>query len=349
MAVVDRVSKATRVDADLVIVGGGPCGLAAAVSAQRAGLRPLVLEAEAIVSTIMRYPTYVRFFSTAEKLSIGGLPFVIAVEKPTRRDALAYYRAVVRHFRIPVRQYERVTALERVEGGFAVHSRTRGGRERRTNTPAVVVATGYFGSPNRLGVPGEDLPHVSHVYREGHEAFDQFAVVVGGGNSAAEAALDLWRSGARVTLVHFGPTFDKKIKPWVLPDFTNRVKEGAISACWESRVKTIEPDTVVVATGDGERRIPATFVYIMTGFAPNTDLLRDIGVPIDAASGIPHHDPTTLETAVPGVFIAGVVVAGFDANKVFIENGRYHGERIVARLLGRPVPQEPRLSAELDT
>ena len=349
MGASNRASKATRVDADLVIVGGGPCGLAAAVSAQRAGLRPLVLEAEAIVSTITRYPTYVRFFSTAEKLSIGGLPFVIAVEKPTRRDALAYYRAVVRHFRIPVRQYERVTALERVEAGFAVHSVTRGGRERRTNTPAVVVATGYFGSPNRLGVPGEDLPHVSHLYREGHEAFDQFAVVVGGGNSAAEAALDLWRSGARVTLVHFGPTFDKKIKPWVLPDFMNRVQEGAISSCWESRVKTIEPDTVVVQTGDGERRIPATFVYIMTGFAPNTDLLRDIGVPIDPASGIPRHDPTTLETAVPGVFIAGVVVAGYDANKVFIENGRYHGERIVARLLGRPVPQEPRLSAELDT
>lgn len=349
MAVSNRGSDAARVDADLVIVGGGPCGLAAAVSAQRAGLRPLVLEAEAIVSTITRYPTYVRFFSTAEKLSIGGLPFVVAVEKPTRRDALAYYRAVVRHFRIPVRQYERVTQIERRHPGFVVHSRTRGGRERRSNTPAVVVATGYFGSPNRLGVAGEDLPHVSHEYREGHEAFDQFAVVVGGGNSAAEAALDLWRSGARVTLVHFGPTFDKKIKPWVLPDFTNRVNEGAISACWESRVKEIEPDTVVVQGPEGERRIPAGFVYIMTGFAPNTDLLRDVGVPIDPATGIPQHEPSTLETAVPGVFIAGVVVAGFDANKVFIENGRYHGERIVARLLGRAVPSEPRLSAELDT
>lgn len=339
----------SRVDADLLIVGGGPCGLAAAVSAQRAGLRPLVLEAEAIVSTISRYPTYVRFFSTAEKLSIGGLPFIIAVEKPTRRDALAYYRAAVRHFRIPVRQYERVTAIERRKTDFVVHSRSRGGRERRTTATAVVVATGYFGSPNRLGVPGEELPHVSHVYREGHEAFDQFAVVVGGGNSAAEAALDLWRSGARVTLVHFGPTFDKKIKPWVLPDFMNRAQEGAISACWESRVTAIEPDAVVVTSADGERRIPATFVYVMTGFAPNTDLLRDAGVPIDPTTGIPEHDPATLETAVPGIFIAGVVVAGYDANKVFIENGRYHGERIVARLLGRPVPQEPRLSAELDT
>jgi thioredoxin reductase (NADPH) len=339
----------TQLDADLLIVGGGPCGLAAAVSAQRAGLRPLVLEGDAVVSTIARYPTYVRFFSTAEKLSIGGLPFVVAVDKPTRRDALAYYRAVVRHFRIPVRQYERVTAIEQEREGFLVRSRTRGGRERWNTARAVVVATGYFGSPNRLGVPGEELPHVSHVYREGHEAFDQFVVVVGGGNSAAEAALDLWRSGARVTLVHFGPTFDKKIKPWVLPDFMNRLKEGAISACWESRVKEIEPDTVVVTSPTEERRIPATFVYIMTGFAPNMDLLKQLGVPIDPTTGIPAHDPATLETTVPGLFIAGVVVAGYDANKVFIENGRYHCDRIVARLTGRPVPQEPRLSAELDT
>ncbi len=338
-----------RVDADLLIVGGGPCGLAAAVSAQRAGLRPLVLEASSVVSTIASYPTYVRFFSTAEKLSIGGLPFVIAVEKPTRRDALAYYRAAVRHFAIPLRQYERVTRIERRDSGFVVHSRTRAGRERHTTAGAVVVATGYFGSPNRLGVPGEEMPHVTHVYREGHEAFDQFAVVVGGGNSAAEAALDLWRSGARVTLVHFGPTFDKKIKPWVLPDFMNRVKEGAISACWESRVQAIEPDAVLVRTTEGERRIPAGFVYVMTGFAPNTELLEQVGVPIDPTTGIPSHDPATLETNVRGLFIAGVVVAGFDANKVFIENGRYHGDRIVAALLGRPVPAEPRLSAELDT
>jgi thioredoxin reductase (NADPH) len=187
------------------------------------------------------------------------------------------------------------------------------------------------------------------VYREGHEAFDQFAVVVGGGNSAAEAALDLWRSGARVTLVHFGPTFDKKIKPWVLPDFVNRVKEGAITACWGTRVHAIEPEAVVVQSLDGERRIPAAFVYVMTGFAPNMDLLRDIGVPIDATTGIPEHDPATLETTVQGLFVAGVVVAGYDANKVFIENGRYHGDRIVARLTGGPAPHEPRLSAELDT
>jgi thioredoxin reductase (NADPH) len=336
---------------DLVIVGGGPCGLAAAISAKRAGLRCVVIEAAAVVSTIAHYPTYVRFFSTAEKLALGDLPFVIATEKPTRRDGLAYYRAVVRYFDLPVRQYERVVAIER-DGdgdGFVVRSESRAHGPRVTLARAVVVATGYFGSPNYLRVPGEDLPHVTHVFREGHEAFDQTVVVVGGGNSAAEAALDLWRSGARVTLVHFGPTFDKKIKPWVLPDFVNREKEGSIAARWDSRVVRIEPDTVTITSSRGEESLPADLVYVMTGFAPNTDLLRDIGVPIDAQTGIPSHDPETLETAIPNLFIAGVVIAGYDANKVFIENGRYHGDKIVARLTGARAPSEPKLSAELDT
>jgi len=334
---------------DLLIVGGGPCGLAAAISAQRAGLSCVVLEGAAVVSTIAHYPTYVRFFSTAEKLSLGDMPFVIATEKPTRRDGLAYYRAVVKHFAIPLRQYERVTSIVRAGDAFVVQSDSRAHGERSTEAKAVVVATGYFGSPNYLHVPGEDLPHVSHVYREGHEAFDQDVVVIGGGNSAAESALDLWRSGARVTLVHFGPTFDKKIKPWVLPDFVNREKEGSIAARWDSRVSRIERGAVVITSPRGEERLVADFVYVMTGFAPNVDLLRAIGVPIDPPTGIPTHDPDTLETSVPNVFIAGVVVAGFDANKVFIENGRYHGDKIVARLLGRRAPSEPKLSAELDT
>jgi thioredoxin reductase (NADPH) len=334
---------------DLLIVGGGPCGLAAAISAQRAGLRPLVLEGASVVSTIAHYPTYVRFFSTAEKLSLGGLPFVVATEKPTRRDGLAYYRAVVTHFDIPIRLYERVTKIERAGDAFVVTSNSRADGEQRTEARAVVVATGYFGSPNYLRVPGEDLPQVTHVYREGHEAFDQDVVVVGGGNSAAEAALDLWRSGARVTLVHFGPTFDKKIKPWVLPDFLNREKEGSIAARWDSRVRAIERGAVIIASPVGEERLRADMVYVMTGFAPNVDLLRDVGVPIDPVTGIPSHDPATLETSVAGVFIAGVVVAGYDANKVFIENGRFHGDKIVARLLGAAPPEAPRLSAELDS
>ncbi len=345
-----------HIDADLLVIGGGPCGLAAAISAERAGLRSLVVEGSVVASTIAQYPTYVRFFSTAEKLSLGGMPFVVASEKPSRRDALAYYRAVVQHFGIRVRQYERALSISGQFGDFTVRTRTRAGEDRMIRAGAVVVATGYFGSPNRLGVPGEELPHVAHVYREGHEAFQQDVVVIGGGNSAAEAALDLWRSGARVTLVHFGPTFDKRIKPWVLPDFMNRVKEGSIAARWNARVTAIDADSVHLretagAAKDGGRDavVPASLVYVMTGFAPNLTLLREVGVPVDPETGVPAHDPETLETSVPGVFVAGVVVAGFDANKVFIENGRYHGDRIVARLRGKPAPPAPKLSPELDS
>jgi thioredoxin reductase (NADPH) len=333
---------------DVAIVGAGPCGLAAAISARRAGLDALVFDAECVVSSITHYPTYATFFSTAEKLSLGGLPFVTAGEKPTRRDALAYYRAVVKYFEVPVRQYERVTRIDGSNGAFVVHTNRRG-VERTTDARAVIIATGYWGSPNRLGVPGEDLPHVTHAYREGHYAFQQNAAVVGGGNSAAEAALDLWRAGARVTLVHFGPTFDKKIKPWVLPDFTNRVAEGSIKAIWDNRVIEISGENVILRSTDGVvSAIPADHVFLMTGFAPSVGLLRQIGVSIDQTTGIPRHDPTTLETNVPGVFVAGVVNAGYDANKVFIENGRFHGEQIVARLLGKPAPPPATISRDLD-
>ena len=334
---------------DIAIIGAGPCGLAAAISARRAGLNAVVFDGDCVVSSITQYPTYATFFSTAEKLSLGGLPFVTTGEKPSRRDALAYYRAVVRYFEIPVRQYEPVSRIDGRDDAFVVRT-THRGAERETAARAVVIATGYWGSPNKLGVPGENLPHVTHAYREGHYAFQQDAVVVGGGNSAAEAALDLWRAGARVTLVHFGPTFDKKIKPWVLPDFTNRVAEGSIAARWNSRVTEIGAGDVTLESTDGLlSTIPADHVFLMTGFAPSVGLLRDMGVTIDPTTGIPSHDPQTLETNVPGVFIAGVVVAGYDANKVFIENGRFHGDQIVARVLGRPAPPPARISRDLDS
>jgi thioredoxin reductase (NADPH) len=334
---------------DIAIVGAGPCGLAAAISFLRASKSCVVFDGGSVTSTITAYPTYVNFFSTAEKLSIGGLPFIIGGDKPGRRDALAYYRSAVNYFGIPLRQYEKVTEITGTSGDFVVHSLRRGGDVRATRARHVVIATGYFGSPNRLGVPGETLEHVSHIYKEGHEAFDQDAVVVGGGNSAAEAALDLWRSGARVTLVHFGPDFDMKIKPWILPDLQNRIKEGNIAVRWNSRVKAIATHEVTIDTKGVLSTLPADRVYVMTGFAPNVDLLRQVGVTIDPKSGVPAHDDATLETDVPGIFIAGVVVAGFDANKVFIENGRFHGDKILAHILGHAAPAEPKLSADLDS
>ena len=249
-------------------------------------------------------------------------------------------------------------AVERITGSagdFTVHTRSAGGASA-ARCRAVIVATGYFGAPNALGVPGETLPHVSHVYREGHEAFQQAAIVVGGGNSAAEAALDLWRVGAQVTLVHFGPTWDKRIKPWVLPDITNRMAEGGITARWNSRVVSIEPGWVTIAPsdanatreGDQDDRIRSQHVYLMTGFAPDLALLRETGCAIDASTGVPAHDPATLETSVPGIHIVGVLVAGYDANQVFIENGRFHGDRIVAHLTGKPVPLDAPVSGDPD-
>lgn len=335
---------------DAVVIGAGPCGLAAAISLKSAGLSVRIYDRDCVVSSITQYPTYATFFSTAEKLSLGGLPFVVPVAKPSRRDALAYYRAVVTHFDLDVRQYAMVESIDGRKGAFILRTRRRGAAPGEVVTKAVVVATGYWGSPNRLGVPGEDLPHVSHAYREGHHAFQQDVVVVGGGNSAAEAALDLWRAGSRVTLVHFGPTFDKKIKPWILPDVENRMAEGSIDARWNCRVTAIGDASVEVrgALGD-EHQLRADHVYLLTGYSPNVDLLRALGVPIDPRTGVPQHDPATLETSVAGVFVAGVVTAGYDANKVFIENGRYHGDKIVARLKGLPVPETPGVSRDLDS
>ncbi|HEY7878583.1 MAG TPA: YpdA family putative bacillithiol disulfide reductase [Gemmatimonadaceae bacterium] len=317
---------------DVVIIGAGPCGLAAAVAMKRAGLSAVVIDRSCVVSGIASYPTYITFFSTPDRLSIGGVPFIVATEKPTRRDALAYYRAVVTLFDLAVRQYETVERVTNCDGTFVVASRSRFGELRETRARAVVVATGYFGHPNRLGVPGEDLPHVTHLFTEGHWAFRQDVVVVGGGNSAVEAALDLYRSGARAAIVHFGPSLDPNIKPWVLPDVTNRIKEGSIAAWFSSRVRAITASHVELDTPNGAERVRADQVYLMVGYQPNAELLVELGVPIDPRTGVPAHDPETMETAVSGVFIAGVIASGNDANKTFIENGRFHGDLIAHRL-----------------
>ena len=328
------MDAAERLDA--VIIGAGPCGLAAAIAFKRAGLLAVVIDRSCVVSGIAGYPTYITFFSTPERLAIGGVPFIVATEKPTRRDALAYYRAVTTLFDLDVRQYENVERIRRCDDSFAVESRTRHGDLRETRARAVVIATGYFGHPNRLDVPGEDLPHVTHLFTEGHWAFRQDVVVVGGGNSAVEAALDLYRSGARATIVHFLPQLDHNIKPWVLPDITNRIKDGSIGARFSSRVREITPEHVVLETPNGVDRVRADHVYLMVGYQPNAQLLAQLEVPIDPVTGIPAHDPATMETAVPGVFIAGVIASGNDANKTFIENGRFHGDLIARRLTAAP-------------
>lgn len=329
---------------DVAIVGAGPCGLAAAIAAQQAGLSATVFDRGPIVSGVAGYPTYMTFFSTADRIAIGGVPFIIAGEKPTRRDALAYYRAVAEHWALDVRQYERVSVLEPYHSPafrtgrpsrWRLHSESRSGIARVTHAHAVVVATGYFGRPNTLGVPGETLPHVRHGYTEGHYAWNQSVVVVGGGNSAVDAALEMYRAGARVTMVHFADDVDANIKPWVLPEIKARIANGDIRGVFGSRVTAIAPEHVVVHGPDGECRIEASHVYTMTGYLPEVGLLEAVGVPFEEETGIPAHDPQTMATPVAGIYLAGVIASGLRANRIFIENGRDHGTLIAAHIVGQ--------------
>ncbi len=350
---------------DLLIVGAGPCGLAAAVAATERGFRHVVLDRGCITESLTHYPWYMTFFSTAERLEIGGVPFTIPDAKPTRREALAYYRRVVAHHRLKVRQYEEVTAIGGRAGRFVVHTRNREGREDRVRARAVVIATGGFGEPNRLDLEGGDPDRrVVHYYKEPYPFFDQEVTVVGGGNSAVEAALELHRNGVRVRMVHFADVFDRGVKPWVRPDIDNRIASGEIPMHWRSRVVRVRAGTVTIVpeggggavvgnnvpsskpeggadappvadgaeTPDvpGRMDFPCDWVLAMTGWRPDRTLLHGLRVRTDPVSGIPEHDPATMETNVPGIYIAGVIAAGFNANKIFIENGREHGRLIVA-------------------
>ena len=321
---------------DLLIVGAGPCGLAAAIAAKQAGLACVVVDRRTIVSTIERYPLGMTFFSTPERIEIGGIPFIASAEKPTRKDGLIYYRRVAEHYDLDIRPGEEVVDASRNAGGFTVEIR-RAHDRKAYRADAVVFATGYYDNPNFLRVPGEDLPHVSHYFLEGHPYWHQRVLVIEAGNSSVDAALECWRAGATVTLVHFGEGFDRTVKAWVLPDITNRVKEGSIGVRWRSRVRAITPiDVEVVSDVTGAvERIPAEAVLAMTGYHADTSLLRRLGVPVDEVTGVPAHDERTMATPVEGVYLAGVIASGNDANRLFIENARGHGELIVADLLAR--------------
>lgn len=319
---------------DLAVVGAGPCGIAAGIAAHRAGISCVLFDKRCVVSSISGYPTWMTFFSTADRLEIGGVPFVVTGEKPTRREALRYYQRLAREFDLDVRQYEAVEAVVRRNDAFQLSTRTALGVPHTYMARNVVIATGYFDSPNMLSIPGEDLPKVFHRYREGHEYYDQDVIVVGGGNSAVDAALELYHWRARVTIVHFADALDPNVKPWVRPEIDARLREGAISARFRSRLIEVRAESALVkddGTGTVEE-IPNDWVLAMTGYMPDGTLLRALGVEFDADTGIPHHDPATMETNVEGVFIAGVLSAGFNANKVFIENGRGHGELIAGRV-----------------
>lgn len=322
---------------DLAVVGAGPCGIAAGAAAAREGLSAVIFDKGCITNSILDYPWYMTFFSTARMLEVGGVPFTIPESKPTRREALAYYRYVVDHWGLDVHQYEGVVEITGEAGDFRIRTRTMAGEEREYRARAVAMATGGFHQPNYLNVPGEDLPKVRHYYQEPYPYFDQDVLVVGAGNSAVEAALEMFRNGARVSLVHFLDRIDRGVKPWVVPDINNRLERGEIPVYWRHRIARVEPASVVLRSEeDGSlTEIANDWVLAMTGWRADPKLLRSLGVAIDEGTGIPAHDPGTMETDVPGVYIAGVLAAGHNANKIFIENGREHGDLIVADLTGR--------------
>jgi len=317
---------------DLICIGAGPTGLACAIEAVRAGLKPVVIDKGAICNSIYHYPVNMVFFTTPELLEIGDLPLVSPAEKPTRVEALKYYRKAAEHYGLTVRLYEQVTRLDGREGHFIVSTETARGAERAYRGAKVVVATGYYDLPNELRVPGEDLPHVSHYYTEPHEYWKQDVVVVGGKNSAAEAALDLWRNGARVSMVHRKAELGSTIKYWVRPDIQNRIAAGQIPMHWSSTVKEITPDSVVIENGAGQQRLPAKRVFLLTGYHPDFEFIESLGVKLDPLTKKPEMDPETHESNVPGLYLAGVVIGGKHTSEIFIENGRFHGKQIVQAL-----------------
>jgi thioredoxin reductase (NADPH) len=315
---------------DVVIVGAGPTGLATAIECQKAGLSLVAIEKGCLVNSISNYPTEMIFFTTPELLEIGDIPMTSLRDKPNRVEALKYYRRVSEHYKLPVRLYERVEKIEGADGAFEIHSQTQHGERRVTIGRKLVLASGYYDLPNPVGVPGEDLPKVQHYYKEAHPFYNSDVLIIGGKNSAAIAALDLYRHGARVTMVHRGAALRPGIKYWIMPDIDNRIKNGEITAYFNTVVKEIQHNRVLISSAAGEKWLKNDFVLAMTGYHPDFDLQKSVGIHIDETSGRPECNPETLETNAPGVYLAGVLVAGTHTSEIFIENGRFHGRQIAA-------------------
>ena len=317
---------------DVLVIGAGPTGLACGIEAQKTGFNSLVIDKGCLVNSLFNYPANMTFFTTPELLEIGDIPFPTAHQKPTREEALEYYRKVVEHYRLPVMQYQWVKTVMGKDGDFQITATDRLGRIYDYHSRKLVVATGYYDMANLLHIPGEDLPKVHHYYREPHPYFALDVLVIGGKNSAAISALDLWRHGARVTLVHRGPRLHAHVKYWILPDIENRIRNGEIKAYFNSTVREIAADYAVIHTPEGTVRLKNDFVFALTGYHPDYDFLRSMGIELSADQCRPVCSPDTLESNVPGIYVAGVIVAGSRTNEIFIENGRFHGQQIAKDL-----------------
>jgi thioredoxin reductase (NADPH) len=320
---------------DVIVIGGGPTGLACAIEAQRAGLEYLVLEKGCLVNSLYHYPTQMIFFTTPELLEIGDLPFVCEREKPNRIEALKYYRRVADTYRLRVHQYEKVVSVSGSDGNFRVATELQAtGEPCSYHARKLIVAIGYYDQPNRIGIPGEDLPKVSHYYKDAHPFYHRDVAVIGAGNSAALAALDLYRHGARVTLIHRGATLKPTIKYWIMPDIENRLSAGEITAHFHSLVTEINETSLRFRNleTNAETELANDFVFALTGYHVDNDFLQSLGITIDPVTWKPAFKADTLESNVAGIYLAGVTIGGKDTGKIFIENGRFHGGQIVQAL-----------------
>ncbi|WP_340085117.1 YpdA family putative bacillithiol disulfide reductase [Siminovitchia sp. FSL H7-0308] len=311
------------VQEECIIVGGGPCGLSAAIALKNIGKNPLIIEKGNIVNAIYRYPTHQTFFSTSEKLEIGDIPFITVNRKPKRNEALTYYREVVKRTNVRINRFEKVLSIQKENGFFTITTDKDIYRARYA-----IVATGYYDSPNMMNIPGEELDKVYHYFKEAHPYFDTDVAVIGGKNSAIDAALELQKSGARVTVLYRGSEYSPSIKPWVLPDFEALVRNGEISMVFNAVVREITDKTIRYVVDDKEEELHNDFVFAMTGYHPDHSFIKAMGVNMDDRTGKPLFDPETMETNIPDLFIAGVIAAGNNANEIFIENGRFHGGQI---------------------
>ena len=324
---------------DVLVVGAGPTGMACAIEAQRVGLRSVLIDKGCLVNSLFHYPAHMTFFTTPELLEIGDIPFSSPNQKPTRGEALEYYRKVAEHYSLDIRQYERVAQIDGSDGDFRVHTVDRFEKQRCHRSLKLVIATGYYDLPNYMDIPGEDQPKVAHYYHEPHPYFDNDVLVIGGKNSAAIAALELWRHGARVTIVHRGPGMHKNVKYWILPDIENRIRNGEIAAFFSSKVLEIRDRTVLLRTPAGTIEIANDFVFALTGYHPDYEFLKSFGIQISGGECRPFCDTQTLESNVQGIYLAGVIVAGARTSEIFIENGRFHGRQIAADLARKLSPQ----------
>jgi thioredoxin reductase (NADPH) len=280
------------------------------------------------------------FFTTSERLEIGGIPFPSPNAKPTRDEALQYYRLVAAYYKLDVRQYHHVDRVSGADGAFVVHTIDRFGRLGELHSRKLVISTGYYDLPNWMGIPGEILSKVHHYYNDPHPYFEMDVAVIGGKNSAAIAALELWRSGARVTLIYRGPGITPNVKYWIKPDIENRIKDGEVKAFFDTNVLEITPDTVILETPNGSTTIPNDFVFAMTGYHPDFTFLERIGIRFDGPDRLPVCNAETLESNVPGIYLAGVIVAGSRTSEIFIENGRFHGRQIAAALASKTMARD---------